>query len=877
MMIKNIIATVLVSLASGSAFCGIPGASRLGSLTDNDWVITDGYASATNAITDTYIESLGFRKGGSAGVATNEVRDIVDASFAGGTQDVNRVIGSFDNTSNRVANIESRTNVWNAAVGIDGVREVIDSSFVGGTQEVNRAIGSFDNLSNRVEDIESRTNEWNSAIQEESDPTVQLTNGVIDVRGETIRPLTEHQPLTNYYNRATIDEKLLGKADAVDITADKKCKISYNKQGLVTGGEDLSANDIPSIDASKITSGVFDSNRIPGLPTTKITEGTFPDARIASASVWNAKPTKTDLSNATNNVLKEANTVSKRLADNIAVVGNGYLDGYPYCAQGTSNVLFRAIGFGGGAWVAGSNDGRLWRSVSGTNDWSVVLEDGAFGIENNYARAIKWREGAWIALYSQGLAYTSDDGGITWVRKDMRSYGEVYDICYSPFSAEVYVATDHGVLRTEFDFDEFVTVSSQNARQVSCSDDGTIVFGSATSDKGLMYVLPGELNEHISNVTSSNFRCIGYYNGMFIAGAYNYGRKDMLNLAAPYHEDTCGIWYSYDGKEWRRAEDIAEPFYSATYSDGIWVATCTYSGHVWYSLDGEKWVMCDRIGDVSIPSTANGDGLTLFARLEEPGGIYVAKIGRYVKSNWFYSKDEVDKKLASMSPEPGNYSSVSNAAMWASNNVDEVKAELNDKVSRSGDTMTGNLSVSGTVAATEGYVFDKDNVAMWYGKEDGTTNYVFRYIPSAYDTGIFSVEAFGGHIATTSLCATAIGYGASAIRSYSTALGDRADATGEFSTALGCKAKAYGDSSIALGFNATATNDYSFVASTSGYGSHGNHTINFGHTDNPDSVYFKEKTLTRIIQDVVKKELEKGFKIIQKDDGFYLISITEEK
>ena len=50
-----------------------------------------------------------------------------------------------------------------------------------------------------------------------------------------------------------------------------KCKITYDAKGLVTGGADLAASDIPSLDASKITSG------------------TFADARIASASAWNAK------------------------------------------------------------------------------------------------------------------------------------------------------------------------------------------------------------------------------------------------------------------------------------------------------------------------------------------------------------------------------------------------------------------------------------------------------------------------------------------------------------------------------------------------------------------------------------------------------------
>lgn len=54
-----------------------------------------------------------------------------------------------------------------------------------------------------------------------------------------------------------------------------------------TGGGDanptfraLVAADVPSLDASKITSGTFDAARIPNLDTSKITSGTFDNARI---------------------------------------------------------------------------------------------------------------------------------------------------------------------------------------------------------------------------------------------------------------------------------------------------------------------------------------------------------------------------------------------------------------------------------------------------------------------------------------------------------------------------------------------------------------------------------------------------------------------
>lgn len=48
------------------------------------------------------------------------------------------------------------------------------------------------------------------------------------------------------------------------VTAATKCKITYNSNGLVTAGADLTANDIPNLDASKITTGQFASNRVNG-------------------------------------------------------------------------------------------------------------------------------------------------------------------------------------------------------------------------------------------------------------------------------------------------------------------------------------------------------------------------------------------------------------------------------------------------------------------------------------------------------------------------------------------------------------------------------------------------------------------------------------
>lgn len=70
--------------------------------------------------------------------------------------------------------------------------------------------------------------------------------------------------ITDAYTKTDVDSSLSNyvlKND--DIPSGTQAKITYDSKGLVLSGESLQSSDIPSLDASKITSGVFDIERLP--------------------------------------------------------------------------------------------------------------------------------------------------------------------------------------------------------------------------------------------------------------------------------------------------------------------------------------------------------------------------------------------------------------------------------------------------------------------------------------------------------------------------------------------------------------------------------------------------------------------------------------
>ncbi|OGB90196.1 hypothetical protein A2625_04360, partial [candidate division WOR-1 bacterium RIFCSPHIGHO2_01_FULL_53_15] len=134
-------------------------------------------------------------------------------------------------------------------------------------------------------------------------------------------------------------------------------------------------------------------------------------------------------------------------------------------------------------------------------------------------------------------------------------------------------------------------------------------------------------------------------------------------------------------------------------------------------------------------------------------------------------------------------------------------AALANYVQRSGDTMTGNLKIIGSLEVGTGSATGFQSVAMGNAVVASGQN----SIALGYRTTASSVAstALGSNTIASGDTSTALGENAKASNRFSTAMGDSTIASGIASTAMGTRTTASGNYSTALGFLTSAESNYS--------------------------------------------------------------------
>lgn len=117
------------------------------------------------------------------------------------------------------------------------------------------------NIENGAGDVLIKTTDTNQSFKVMKDGRAKVQSAPVE-NDDVVRKV-ELDSVKTIANNAVVGNST--------ITSGTHTKITYDSKGLVTGGTELVASDIPDLPASKITSG------------------TFSDDRIAGASAWNAK------------------------------------------------------------------------------------------------------------------------------------------------------------------------------------------------------------------------------------------------------------------------------------------------------------------------------------------------------------------------------------------------------------------------------------------------------------------------------------------------------------------------------------------------------------------------------------------------------------
>ena len=257
---------------------------------------------------------------------------------------------------------------------------------------------------------------WNGKYTKPSTgiPKTDLASAVQTSLDKADKALQSHQDIS-------------GKADKANITGATKCKITYNSQGIVTAGADLSSSDIPSLAASKITSGTFGTARI---ADDAITASKVKDNETLSVNITGLASKSVDYEYVSDESViasdSPADSCKTYFANNVT---NGRCK-IVYCKNGTEYTLIFSkqqsgtygniikYGYGNNTIYMLRYENKKWKST----DWEVICAGsvnatvGNSIISTGTNGSMEILDGALTSLSGGGGSCSIDGNGISFTQ-----------------------------------------------------------------------------------------------------------------------------------------------------------------------------------------------------------------------------------------------------------------------------------------------------------------------------------------------------------------------------------------------------------------------------------------------------------------------------
>lgn len=418
-----------------------------------------------------------------------------------------------------------------------------------------------------------------------------------------------------------------------------------------------------------------------------ISGSNIPAGTISSGMIAAGGITSSQIAPGTVNPAIAVNSASQTAAAGTVYNANHFdLSTFNLSASATVGEIIEINGVGTGGWSTSAawvprDSARSWTSITSSADGQRL-----------------------VATATSGLIYTSDTWGVVWTPRDANRYWQ--DVACSDdgsklaavvYEGNVYTSTDHGVTWT-------ARPGSGNRRwhAIASSADGTRLIAST-----LDFMTGGVFTSADSGVTWTERTGAGARPWKDVASSADGTRL----VAVPGSFGGGQIYTSADGGgTWTARENVRDWFSVACSADGTFIAAAPFGGQIYLSRNaGVSWSASGP--DLAWKSIdCSADGRTIVA-CQNSGQIYVSVDGGTVwtaqESGRFWeaitcsadgSKRAACEFTGQIYTSNGGYSGgpgtsaklqYVGAGIW----TQVVDASESTKVSRSGDTMTGPLTL----------------------------------------------------------------------------------------------------------------------------------------------------------------------------------------